>query len=528
MDSAEHSGTDGTARQGRRTRYALVGTGNRCEMYLHALAGRRTPTSPSWWRWATPTPGGPSTTAGSQRRPRASGSASCDPAELTRTIREQGIDRVIITTPDLTHADYICQTLRAGARRRRREAPDRGRRGLPPDHRGRRGDRPPRRRHLQLPVLPAQHRAQGRRAVRGDRRRSPPWTSAGCSTPCTAPTTSAAGTGRRRTPAGCWSTSPPTTSTWSTGGSADTPERVFASGGLRFYGPGQRRGPGAPRARPRTGRRRGATPSPWTCAPTSGCSRLYLDHRAPRRLPPGPGRLLRRDHHRGQPGPRGRLRPRRHPVLLPQRALPLGGLPGRGQRHRGPGRAGGRRTGGGPAGERRLPGGPLGHGGPPPGRCPQPRRAPDRPAPLGRRRGGRHRQRGGRPRRRGPAAAGRRLPRPRRGPVRAALPATGTAWRRWPWASPATAPSSPGCPSGSPSWTWGRPAAGEPERGPGMSRVLVTGGAGRLGRSVVAGLADGRLRRPQRRPVPARGPRRLRPRRGAPRPELTDPAPCTR
>ena len=37
MNSAEHSGTDGTARPGKRTRYVLVGAGNRCEMYLRSL-----------------------------------------------------------------------------------------------------------------------------------------------------------------------------------------------------------------------------------------------------------------------------------------------------------------------------------------------------------------------------------------------------------------------------------------------------------------------------------------------------------
>ncbi len=42
---------------------------------------------------------------------------------------------------------------------------------------------------------------------------------------------------RRRTRAGCSCTSPATTSTWSTGGCAPTSRRrVYASGGLRFYG----------------------------------------------------------------------------------------------------------------------------------------------------------------------------------------------------------------------------------------------------------------------------------------------------
>jgi predicted dehydrogenase len=114
MDSAEHSGTDGTARQGRRTRYVLVGTGNRCEMYLRSLLDDHADV-------AELVAVGDTNPGRAEHYRRLAEETSgvrigvLDPAELTRTIREQGIDRVVITTPDLTHADYICQTLRAGA-----------------------------------------------------------------------------------------------------------------------------------------------------------------------------------------------------------------------------------------------------------------------------------------------------------------------------------------------------------------------------------------------------------------------------
>ena len=41
--------------------------------------------------------------------------ASFDPADLTAFIQANSIDRVVVTTPDYTHADYIVESLEAGA-----------------------------------------------------------------------------------------------------------------------------------------------------------------------------------------------------------------------------------------------------------------------------------------------------------------------------------------------------------------------------------------------------------------------------
>jgi predicted dehydrogenase len=41
--------------------------------------------------------------------------ARFDPAELGAAVREHRVDRVIVTTPDLTHADYVVAALEAGA-----------------------------------------------------------------------------------------------------------------------------------------------------------------------------------------------------------------------------------------------------------------------------------------------------------------------------------------------------------------------------------------------------------------------------
>ncbi|MFC4902031.1 Gfo/Idh/MocA family protein [Kocuria oceani] len=114
MRSADPTGPDGTAPREGRTRYLLVGTGHRCEMYLRSLlddhadvaelvaVGDSNPGRAEHYRRLV------EETAGVPVQ-------VFDPAALTRTIREQAIDRVVITTPDATHADYICETLRAGA-----------------------------------------------------------------------------------------------------------------------------------------------------------------------------------------------------------------------------------------------------------------------------------------------------------------------------------------------------------------------------------------------------------------------------
>jgi predicted dehydrogenase len=99
-----------------RTRFALVGTGARSEMYIRAILGAHAdvaelvalsdlnPGRVDYYRRlaaelapGTPEPG------------------FFAPADLTAFIQANGIQRIIITTPDFTHADYIVEGLRAGA-----------------------------------------------------------------------------------------------------------------------------------------------------------------------------------------------------------------------------------------------------------------------------------------------------------------------------------------------------------------------------------------------------------------------------
>jgi len=95
-------------------RYALVGTGSRASMYLGALAGAHRADGELVAIGDT----NPGRVAVHTRRLEAAGLAapeSFDPADLHETVRRLGIDRVIVTTPDRFHADYVVAALRAGA-----------------------------------------------------------------------------------------------------------------------------------------------------------------------------------------------------------------------------------------------------------------------------------------------------------------------------------------------------------------------------------------------------------------------------
>lgn len=93
-------------------RYALVGSGSRAQMYLNAIATTHsdvaqlvawTDTNPGRLQWSL----GQHGALGSPVR--------FAPDGLTDAVREHAVDRVIITSPDFTHADYIVQALEAGA-----------------------------------------------------------------------------------------------------------------------------------------------------------------------------------------------------------------------------------------------------------------------------------------------------------------------------------------------------------------------------------------------------------------------------
>jgi predicted dehydrogenase len=95
-----------------RPRYAIVGTGVRSYLYLQALLGEHAGDGELVGVCDT-NPG---------RLQRAAGLAAdggapvaaYGPADFQRMLRETGAERVIVTTPDFTHADYIVAALEAG------------------------------------------------------------------------------------------------------------------------------------------------------------------------------------------------------------------------------------------------------------------------------------------------------------------------------------------------------------------------------------------------------------------------------
>jgi predicted dehydrogenase len=95
-----------------RLRYALIGTGSRAQMYLAAIAGAHADraelvaigdTNPGRVEWSV------------DQHPALGAPLRFSPDDLADVVRTQSIDRVIVTTPDLTHADYIVTALCAGA-----------------------------------------------------------------------------------------------------------------------------------------------------------------------------------------------------------------------------------------------------------------------------------------------------------------------------------------------------------------------------------------------------------------------------
>ncbi|MFF2631689.1 Gfo/Idh/MocA family protein [Microbacterium sp. NPDC058021] len=96
------------------TRYALVGTGSRAQMYIDALAGPYADTA-ELVAWADPNPG---RVDWYERRVTDAGAAAparFDAAEVGAAVARHGIQRVIVTSPDWTHADIVVAALEAGA-----------------------------------------------------------------------------------------------------------------------------------------------------------------------------------------------------------------------------------------------------------------------------------------------------------------------------------------------------------------------------------------------------------------------------
>ena len=104
----------------QQERYGLVGTGSRAGMYIRALSGTQlgaehVPGIARLVAWSDANPGRLDVY---EREVVAAGHpapARYAPDELERMIREERLDRVIVTTPDFTHADFVVRALHAGA-----------------------------------------------------------------------------------------------------------------------------------------------------------------------------------------------------------------------------------------------------------------------------------------------------------------------------------------------------------------------------------------------------------------------------
>ncbi|TPW98458.1 Gfo/Idh/MocA family oxidoreductase, partial [Schumannella luteola] len=94
------------------TNYALVGVGSRAQMYLEAMAGAHADVA-RLVAWADTNPG---RLAWSAARFPALGEPAVFPLDaLADAVRAHAVDTVIVTSPDATHADYIVTALEAGA-----------------------------------------------------------------------------------------------------------------------------------------------------------------------------------------------------------------------------------------------------------------------------------------------------------------------------------------------------------------------------------------------------------------------------
>ncbi|MEV5070714.1 Gfo/Idh/MocA family oxidoreductase [Microbacterium sp. LMI12-1-1.1] len=96
------------------TRYAIIGTGGRAQMYIDALTGRYADAA-ELIAWADPNPG---RLDWNEQRVRAAGRPAprrIDLTELTAAVERLRIERVIVTAPDFAHADLVVAALHGGA-----------------------------------------------------------------------------------------------------------------------------------------------------------------------------------------------------------------------------------------------------------------------------------------------------------------------------------------------------------------------------------------------------------------------------
>ncbi|WP_411698356.1 Gfo/Idh/MocA family protein [Conyzicola sp.] len=95
-------------------RYALIGTGHRAQMYLDAMRGDHADVA-ELVAWSDTNQGRLDFYQAQFVASHAAVPLRFAPDDLERTIAEQRIDRVIVTSPDFTHADLVSRALLAGA-----------------------------------------------------------------------------------------------------------------------------------------------------------------------------------------------------------------------------------------------------------------------------------------------------------------------------------------------------------------------------------------------------------------------------
>ncbi|MDN4481076.1 Gfo/Idh/MocA family protein [Demequina muriae] len=97
-----------------RTRYALVGAGSRAQMFLDAIAGPHADVA-ELVAWTDTNPGRLDWSLRQEGREALGEPVRFAPEGLAAAIVNANVDRVIVTSPDFTHAEIIATALEAGA-----------------------------------------------------------------------------------------------------------------------------------------------------------------------------------------------------------------------------------------------------------------------------------------------------------------------------------------------------------------------------------------------------------------------------
>ena len=95
-------------------RYAIIGTGHRAEMYIDAIATEHADRA-ELVAWIEPNPARRSYFESRLARLGVAAPVAYAPDDLEVMIERERISRVIVTTPDFTHAELVSRALRAGA-----------------------------------------------------------------------------------------------------------------------------------------------------------------------------------------------------------------------------------------------------------------------------------------------------------------------------------------------------------------------------------------------------------------------------